>query len=329
MDEFVTKVKLQAAKATGNAAYDQAAKEIFELPGILAPLLKEVVTEYKNYSADEVYDFIVPDSIKSTPVDDQSVMLDVLPTEDSSVSEKLIRYDTRFRAKNPTMRDGEFLFSLIFDVEVQNDYKPRIEIKNGDGVNRSVEYPLIKRAIYYGARLISSQLGVLTETTNYGDLQKVYSIWICNENIPKALKGTVTQYNFSRKDIIGKCNEPEKDFDLMSIVMIRGGCDDDSNHNVLDYLKGVFEADFDKIAEYIPKKQDLDQIKKGVNKMRGLGQAIADKSFIAGEARGRSQERHAAIMKWLEANKDPELLSIFGYSKDEIEEVRKEMQQKK
>lgn len=264
MDEFVTKVKLQAAKATGNAAYDQAAKEIFELPGILAPLLKEVVTEYKNYSADEVYDFIVPDSIKSTPVDDQSVMLDVLPTEDSSVSEKLIRYDTRFRAKNPTMRDGEFLFSLIFDVEVQNDYKPRIEIKNGDGVNRSVEYPLIKRAIYYGARLISSQLGVLTETTNYGDLQKVYSIWICNENIPKALKGTVTQYNFSRKDIIGKCNEPEKDFDLMSIVMIRGGCDDDSNHNVLDYLKGVFEADFDKIAEYIPKKQDLEDRKSVV-----------------------------------------------------------------
>ena len=41
-----------------------------------------------------------------------------------------------------------------------------------------VGYPLTKRSIYYVARSLARQLGVLSGETDYGKLQKCYSIWI-------------------------------------------------------------------------------------------------------------------------------------------------------
>lgn len=87
---------------------------------------------------------------------------------------------------------------LHFDLEIQNDYRPT-----------NPKYPIVKRGIYYAAREISYQLGILTEQTNYADIQKVYSIWICNENVPKNLQNTVTMYSVKREDIIGTIDEPE------------------------------------------------------------------------------------------------------------------------
>ncbi|MBQ4068665.1 MAG: hypothetical protein IJC76_05390 [Lachnospiraceae bacterium] len=60
--------------------------------------------------------------------------------------------------------------------EIQNDYKPS-----------NPSYPITKRAVYYAARELCSQLKVVTHNTNYAKLEKVYSIWICNENIPSKL----------------------------------------------------------------------------------------------------------------------------------------------
>ena len=95
-----------------------------------------------------------------------------LPVELSSVTDKLIRYDVRFEAVNPKLSNEMLTFFLHIDIEVQNDYKPG--------------YPIIKRGIYYAARDICSQLGVLTEETNYDVLRKAYSIWICNDKVPAA-----------------------------------------------------------------------------------------------------------------------------------------------
>ena len=89
--------------------------------------------------------------------------------------------------------------------EVQNDYKPT-----------NPKYPIVKRGIYYAAREISYQLGILSEISNYADIEKVYSIWICNENIPAKLQNTVTMYSIKKNDVIGKTDEPEEDYDLMS-----------------------------------------------------------------------------------------------------------------
>ena len=215
-----TEITITAAEAHGSK-YDEACKELFQNKEIIAPVLKEVVPEYRNFSVEEVIRFIDGDSIKDIPVDDVSVRVNQLSTEMESVSDKLIRYDTHFKAVNPLLSDENLCIHLHIDLEVQNNYRPT-----------DPSYPVIKRGIYYAAREISCQLGVLTRQTNYDDLEKAYSIWICNERIPQKLQNTVTMYSVKKSDIIGEAYDQEEDYDLMTVIMLRRG--EKSNAPIFD-----------------------------------------------------------------------------------------------
>ena len=258
------------ASSVLGAQYDEAAKEGMHHPKLIAPILKAIVPEYKNYSCDEIVQFIVKDSITDEPIDDVSTIANQLPTEMSSVSEKLIRYDSRFKAINPGLSNSQITFYLHIDLEVQNDYSPS-----------SPRYPIVKRGIYYGAREISSQLGTLTNNTNYNALEKVYSIWICNENIPENLQNTVSSYKITKTDEIGISDEPDGDYDLMTIIIIRRG-KNSADAEIFDYLSAYFNSDVDKICKYINIRDD-EEVMKGVEKMSGLGQSL----YLEGQTEGR------------------------------------------
>ena len=224
-----TEISLAAVSAL-NPRYDAACKLLFQNREIIAPVLRAVVPEYKNCTMDEVINCIVAASIRDDAVDDVSVAVGALPTELESVSDKLIRYDTHFKALNPRLSSQEIQFFLHIDLDVQNDYKPS-----------SPAYPIVKRGIYYAAREISSQLGILAEQTDYDKLEKVYSIWICNDNIPEKLQNTVTSYALTKRDEIGTTDEPDADYDLMSVILIRRG-NDHGTAEIFDYLTGIFTS---------------------------------------------------------------------------------------
>ena len=139
------------------------------------------------------------------------------------------------------------------DLEFQNKYRPVLK----DGKS----YPLVTRGIYYVAREISSQLGRITEQTNYADIEKVVSIWIVNDEIPEDLQGTASRYYFTKEDFIGETDEPKSEYDLMEVVMIRRGDHQDLTKPVFAYLKSVYDANIEEIdrsvkndilASYIP-----------------------------------------------------------------------------
>ena len=238
-----TEITINATKSI-KAKYDECAKALFKNPEILAPILKYVVPEYKDYTAEEIVDFIVKDSIDEPPVDSVSTMANQLGTEMNSLGEKKICYDMHFKAINPKLSNSKTTIYLHMDLEIQNDYRPG-----------NPKYPIVKRGIYYGAREISSQLGVLTGKTNYNDVEKVYSVWICNENIPKELQNTVTEYTIKKNEVIGKVDEPEADYDLLSVIMVRLGSNE-GKEEIFDYLNSVFKGDVEKVKEYI----DIDTI---------------------------------------------------------------------
>lgn len=129
-------------------------------------------------------------------------------------------------------------------------------------------------------------MGVSTETSNYADIEKVYNIWICNENIPAKLQNTVTMYSIKKSDVIGKTDEPEEDYDLMSIIIIRRG--NDEAQPIFEYLSGVFECDKMKIAKYVDISKN-DSIMRGMANMVGLGESIAKKNREQGVREGREQ----------------------------------------
>lgn len=85
-------------------------------------------------------------------------------------------------------------------------------------------YDIAERAIFYCSRMLSSQLSV--EFTNasadkvkYGNLKKVYSIFICTETAQKKAN-TIEKYSLKRTVYPKKENFYEPRYDLMEAVII-------------------------------------------------------------------------------------------------------------
>ena len=148
---------------------DAHSKTILRNKEVLAVILREVIKEYKGYTRKEVMDFIETDSITAeTEVSPGRTHTQVQGdnTEYVQLNEKTSCFDLSFRAKNPILSTEKVMVSLHVDIEPQKTYKPG--------------YPVEKRGIYYLARCLSSQLSLVTDRTDYGQLEKCYSIFITN-----------------------------------------------------------------------------------------------------------------------------------------------------
>ena len=214
-----------------------------------------------------------------------------LNTEDATLTEGSIRYDIRFYASAPG-EDG--LIGLIINLEAQNRFNPG--------------YPLLKRAIYYCSRMISAQYGTEFTKSEYGNIKKVYSIWICS-NPPKDRRNTITQYSIREEQIVGEAKEEVKNYDLMSAVMICLGEETDRNYSgLLKFLEVLLSDEKTAAAKKtilqnefnVPMTQTLETevyqmcnlsqgaIEKGIQK--GMQQGIQQ-----GIGQGREEERIASV----------------------------------
>nr|WP_288703013.1 hypothetical protein [uncultured Dorea sp.] len=190
--------------------YDESCKNILANKIILAWIMKSCMKEYKDSSICDIADHY----IEGTPeISQREVHRDEVPasdpgkirgenTEDKAVNEGTVRYDIMFRAILP---QGQERIELIINIEAQKDFYPG--------------YPLIKRGIYYGCRMISSQYGTIFTNSHYEKIQKVYSIWICF-NPPEKRKNSINIYSVKEKNVVGKVKEKEADYDLLTAVMI-------------------------------------------------------------------------------------------------------------
>ena len=284
------------AAITDQEKYDASVKTIFSQPRIIAEIMRAAIPEYQGMTVEEILPFIV--EIRDTvAVDDASAAaLQKLPEEQTALLDKTIRYDFHIKAKKPEA--GELNIFLFFDIEFQNEYR-----------DATLGYPLEKRAMYYVARELSSQLGVLAEDTNYGSLQKSYSIWICNEHIPKDEQNSMTRYHITKEDVIGKAKDMPENYDLMEVIFIRRG-NDESDHEIFDFLNGIFSSDAERITKYSGRDEIIEN---EVKKMGGFGQALAERKWeegrIEGRIEGRTEGRDEMIITLLKKGKSPEEIS--------------------
>ena len=257
----------------GREKYDEACKRAWMMKEIIAPVLQYTIKEYQVYSVPEIIKYINADSIADdVPVDDLPATIAGEDTELSSPTEKRVFFDIHFTAKNPNLSSKDVLVMLHIDFEVQNDYRPS-----------NPSYPIVKRAIYYAARELSAQLGIVTGTTNYDKLEKVYSIWICNERIPDGLKNSITRYHIEKEDIMGQCNESDALHDLLEVVIVRRGAEALEN-TMFEYLDGVFTTNFDTINKYVDVEGNH-EVKEVLKTMSGLGESLENKATKRAEAR--------------------------------------------
>ena len=95
---------------------------------------------------------------------------------------------------------GELL-QIIVNVEAQK--------------SEPTEYDILNRAIFYVSRMISSQKGRVFENSNYNDIRRVYSIWVCM-NMDK---NSMSHIHLTKDDIIDTYHW-KGNLDLLNIVML-------------------------------------------------------------------------------------------------------------
>lgn len=305
-----TKLDVYTSGITG-AEYDAGMKHLMSNKEIIIPILQMTVPEFKTCSQEEILQCLdissitKDDFVSDIPKIEKNLRLTREDSELSSLTEKLVRFDIRFRIKNPRLSTEEIRVNLHIDMEAQKSYRPS-----------NPSYPVLKRAAYYAARDLSSQLSSITETTDYSKLEKCYSIWICAEDIPKKLQNTLTEYSLSKKDIIGVADEPDEDYDLLTVIVIRQG-EKTEEKGIFDYLNGIFTCDINRIDKYSHIKWS-EPFQREVSKVTGFGDMIYERGMRAGEQKGM-------ILGALMSGKTPEeVADMLNLPLEEIKKVQEE-----
>lgn len=237
--------------------FDSKAKKILSDKQVLANILKDVVTEYKGLSFDEIYHLIEDGSDER--------YINGISTSDSELNNGEIKYDILFKAKLPNSSND---IGLYINVEPQGYY---------------TSYPVVKRAIYYASRLIARQKGIEFKGQEYGSIKKVYSIWICVPSRKENRNG-INKYSLAREVLYtdeGARLEDKKDYDLFDITIFNlDNQIDPKDTNALTLLKLLFAklnlSDKD-ISEKLDKDYNVVYSEEGLEKgmQDGLKKGIA------------------------------------------------------
>ena len=266
----------------GNAnkdKYDAEIKKLLSDKTVLAWILKYSVEEFQEYTIETIRDCIEGEPEVGTRKvfpGHTPEAIQGLPNEDKVPGEGWITYDVRFHVLTPE----KVPIKLIINVEGQKNYYPG--------------YDLATRAIFYCARLLSSQLDTEFTPKNYDDIKKVYSIWICID-VPKQLEYTMTRYKMTKEDLFGNTKENAR-YDLMEAVIICLG--EEQNVKKGNPLHGMLMTLLSETLKPKEKEQILKEqydfitsveLEGGLERMCNLSERIEEKAIQKGIVLGMEQ----------------------------------------
>ena len=317
----------QALKKLDKEAYlDAAGKVLLGYRVICAFILKACIPELADYSIEYIENECIVDDPVIAEIhvhrntcdenvsyeDDEkndvtvesmevSEMIQLLSTEDSTVDEGAVTYDVRFNAYIP--KNGEKV-KVIINLEAQNDFYPG--------------YPLVSRGIYYDARMISAQYGVEFEKSDYGNIKKVYSIWICI-NPAKKFVNTINRYHYTEENILGNAKLPVSDYDKADVILVglhTNGDEGKCGNEMIDMLSVVFDKN-----KEAKKKQDELEYEYGIKMTREYSEVVDNMCNIS---KYYTQDRDEA-----RKNLDEAVKNLDEAVKDRDEAVKKAEDQRR
>ena len=270
-----TDIKMSVKATDTKAQYDNKAKQLIGHKIILAHILVNTVEEFKGMNPADVVQYIEGEPhIGSVPIDggvtnvEKQEKVIGLNTENSEINEGMIRFDIIFYVR---MQDG--LSQIIVNVEAQKA--------------EPSSYDILNRAIFYVSRMISSQKGRDFVKSNYNDIKRVYSIWICMNMDEHSM----SHIHLTRDDIIGSHNW-KGDINLLNIVLV--GLAEDLPEKTEKYelhrLLGALlssKLNVDEKLDIIGKEFRIpleSDIRKDVSEMCNLSQGIEERGVEKGLA---------------------------------------------
>lgn len=321
--------------------YDTNVKYLLADRQILSRILKYTIEEFRDMDIQDIMDSISDDiEIGTKPVDAGLANLGRVKgtaTEDNVPGEGVIYYDIRFTAYHKEIK-------ILINIEAQ---------KSSD--SGKLGYHLENRIVFYLARMISAQKQTEFFHSDFDNLKKVHSIWLCMDN--DAAEDSIEEISFDRKTVFGNKKNPYH-ADLMKgiIVNIRDGENISAGEAIMksqNVLIAMLEELLSKKDAEEKKRILADEygmimtaeLERRIQIMCNWSEAIADRALERGMKRGLEQgfeqgiergikqginqgisqgiakERIAAIGRMLRAGAAREQILAYGYTEDEYAEA--------
>ena len=199
-----------------NTTQDNVIKMLFTHKQIVAIMLRECLPEFNGVPLNFITE----------------KCLDGLEDADYLIGDKThgnagIDMDICIHARLPKDLDSQV--GVIINIEVQQNFHPG--------------YDIIKRGIYYGCSLIAMEKETVFADSDYDNLKKVYSIWICLD-VPLDKANTIIRYGMAElcpTDVTHGVHRIGAPYDLLEVMMV---CLNDKYENggevVIDMLRTLF-----------------------------------------------------------------------------------------
>ena len=205
-----TKIQLTATDKGVIHWYDGRCKRVLSNKMVLAHLLKATMREFSGIDPE----IIARRYIEGKPgVVSSTNKIQGLRNERDAANRNASFFDIIFYVLLP---DSECSIPIFINVEPQTKYDPG--------------YDLCNRGVFYAACMLADQKDSVFDKSNYDDLRKVCSIWVCMEP-SKTLANTIVSYSLEQHSILGHC--PNHPIDKMQIVLVHVGTEDDDNYTGL------------------------------------------------------------------------------------------------
>ena len=302
-------------KKTKNVQYDDYAKFILSQKEILSRILKFTIKEFEDMEAEDIMELIEGEPLVSK-----------VSTEPGETNQTFHGKITGNNTESTELEEGTIIFDIIFYVRMKDGVSRIIINLEAQGIEKP-PYPLVNRTIFYIARLISSQKNRNFDHSNYGDMLRTYSIWICfnlEENCMNYLHLTNTSL-FGTHECLG-------DLELMNIFLV--GLDKNLSEEALKttdsnlhYMLGtIFSNDLsprDKVR-LLSEREDMPagtHIRKELDTMCNLSYGIEEQGIEKGIEKGRMDLIKNMLSKHMPVE------DIMKYSGATEEEIRKAEEQ--
>lgn len=302
-------------KKTKNVQYDDYAKFILSQKEILSRILKFTIKEFEDMEAEDIMGLIEGEPLVSK-----------VSTEPGETNQTFHGKITGNNTESTELEEGTIIFDVIFYVRMKDGVSRIIINLEAQGIEKP-PYPLVNRTIFYIARLISSQKNRNFDHSNYGDMLRTYSIWICfnlEENCMNYLHLTNTSL-FGTHEWLG-------DLELMNIFLV--GLDKNLSEEALKttdsnlhYMLGtIFSNDLsprDKVR-LLSEREDMPagtHIRKELDTMCNLSYGIEEQGIKKGIEKGRMDLIKNMLSKHMPVE------DIMKYSGATEEEIRKAEEQ--
>lgn len=295
--------------ANASSFYDTNIKFLLADKQILARILKYVISEFKDMEIKDIMSSIGEDiEIGTKPLDaglSNLGRINASNTEDNIPGEGKIFFDIRFSAYHKK-EEMKFLINL----EAQRSSDPS-----------KLGYHLENRIIFYLARMISAQKQTEFYHSEYDNLKKVRSIWLCLDN--SADGDSIEEIRLDRNTVFGSWKTPY-DVDLMRgiIINVRNGKNIKESQNVLISMleKLLSETSVEEKKRILTEEYGMimtTELEGRMQTMCNWSEAIWEQ----GIEKGIGKERINAIERMIQAGATKEQILSFGYTEKEFAEV--------